>query len=258
MRRRMIDPAIWSNDKFGFLSKDARLLFIGMITIADDEGRLKSLPRYLKAKIFPYDEITENEVAKALVEGVEQKLAHSYKNGLCSYCYLCGWHEHQSIRSDIKKISTLPAPKDLQERNGAVTPTLQERNGAVTPTLPNIIEDNQYKTINISKGVKDAPHRNKYGEFQNVLLSDNDYNKLKDKFGAELPDKIETLSLAIESKGYKYKDFYATILAWDRKDNKRKQGVEDEQPPTARRKHQIKRVTESSLRAAELAKRKNQ
>ena len=36
--KRMIDAATWANEKFGELPMVARLLLIGMITIANDQG----------------------------------------------------------------------------------------------------------------------------------------------------------------------------------------------------------------------------
>ena len=60
--------------------------------------------------------------------------------------------------------------------------------------------------------------KRKYGEFNNVLLTDEEHQKLKDKFGARVPGLIEVLSTGIESKGYKYKNHYATILNWERRD----------------------------------------
>ena len=72
----------------------------------------------------------------------------------------------------------------------------------------------------------------KYGEFKNVSLSDNEYEKLKEKFGEDgAKERIETLSAAIASKGYKYKSHYATILSWDRRDLKKK-GPSGELPST--------------------------
>jgi len=59
-----------------------------------------------------------------------------------------------------------------------------------------------------------------YGQFQNVLLTDEEYAKLREKFNSSLDDMIERLSEGIASKGYKYKSHYATILSWDRKDKK--------------------------------------
>ena len=59
--------------------------------------------------------------------------------------------------------------------------------------------------------------KHKYGEYNNVLLTDEELEKLK----AEYPDyleKIENLSNYIASKGNKYKSHYATIRNWARKD----------------------------------------
>jgi hypothetical protein len=60
-----------------------------------------------------------------------------------------------------------------------------------------------------------------YGEFQNVFLADDEYHRLVARFTeAGCKERIETLSTGIQSKGYKYKDFYATILSWERNENK--------------------------------------
>ena len=66
----------------------------------------------------------------------------------------------------------------------------------------------------------DDKKKTKYGTFKNVLLSDDEYHALRDKFRAITEDKIEDLSLGIESKGYKYKSHYAAILAWERRNAK--------------------------------------
>lgn len=58
---------------------------------------------------------------------------------------------------------------------------------------------------------------NIYGEFKNVKLTDDEYNKLKER---DLLPYIEKLSSYIASKGKKYKSHYATILTWSRKDTK--------------------------------------
>lgn len=75
-------------------------------------------------------------------------------------------------------------------------------------------------TQKIKDTIQKILYKRKYGEFNNVLLTDEEYQKLKDKFGAGLSDRIENLSIGIESKGYKYKNHYATILAWDKRDRK--------------------------------------
>jgi hypothetical protein len=58
-----------------------------------------------------------------------------------------------------------------------------------------------------------------YGEFKNVFLTDENYQKLTALFNHSLPEKIETLSCYKQSTGKKYKDDYATLLNWARRDN---------------------------------------
>uniref|UniRef100_A0A6H1ZHD1 DUF1376 domain-containing protein n=1 Tax=viral metagenome TaxID=1070528 RepID=A0A6H1ZHD1_9ZZZZ len=78
-------------------------------------------------------------------------------------------------------------------------------------------------------------NKEKYGEFENVFLSDDEIKKLEEKHGEHgKTDRIEKLSSYIASKGKKYKSHYATILTWDRKNNptptvvpKKQQTVED-------------------------------
>jgi len=59
--------------------------------------------------------------------------------------------------------------------------------------------------------------KEKYGEFNNVLLTEEEYHKLEQ---ANLLPYIEKLSSYIASKGKKYKSHYATILTWSRGDKK--------------------------------------
>jgi hypothetical protein len=59
--------------------------------------------------------------------------------------------------------------------------------------------------------------KEKYGEFKNVLLTEEEYHKLEE---SNLLPYIEKLSSYIASKGKKYKSHYATILTWSRKDKK--------------------------------------
>jgi len=65
-----------------------------------------------------------------------------------------------------------------------------------------------------------------FGEFNNVLLSDEELKKLKDKTN-EWDTYIEKLSSYIASKGKRYKSHYATILSWLRKDEKEKPKEEE-------------------------------
>jgi len=54
-RARNIKPGFFVNDELGDLPPLARLLFIGLWTLADAEGRLEDKPRKIKTQILPYD-----------------------------------------------------------------------------------------------------------------------------------------------------------------------------------------------------------
>lgn len=70
-----------------------------------------------------------------------------------------------------------------------------------------------------------ARARKQYGKYKNVLLTDEELDKLK----AEYPDylqRIERLSAYMKSKGVQYDSHYATICNWAAEDaEKTKQGV---------------------------------
>lgn len=75
-----------------------------------------------------------------------------------------------------------------------------------------------------SKEIRDKNNiyitRHKYGQYSNVLLSDEDIEKLK----SEIPnyqEYIERVSEYVASSGKKYKNFLATIRNWHRKDTEK-------------------------------------
>lgn len=83
----------------------------------------------------------------------------------------------------------------------------QNQNSKTKKPIPDNIPDDK------------ADNKHKYGEFENVLLSDEEFEKLKKKFPTDYPRRIEDLSVYLKSKNKKYASHYATILAWARKNN---------------------------------------
>ena len=64
---------------------------------------------------------------------------------------------------------------------------------------------------------KSKPVKHKYGEYNNVLLTDEELDKLKAEY-IDWQDRIENLSSYVASTGKSYKSHYATIKNWARKD----------------------------------------
>lgn len=56
-RIRTIKPEFFKDEELAELSLAARMLFIGLWTLADREGRLEDRPKRIKADVFPYDDI---------------------------------------------------------------------------------------------------------------------------------------------------------------------------------------------------------
>ena len=107
-RRRMIDPEFWSDEKIGSLGRDARLLFIGMWNFADDEGIIKSRPELLKSNIFPYDDISSQDVSACLEEIKKQFLVFTYQRVGQNYAIIGNFKKHQTINKPTP--SKLPHP----------------------------------------------------------------------------------------------------------------------------------------------------
>jgi predicted phage replisome organizer len=70
---------------------------------------------------------------------------------------------------------------------------------------------------------EDKVEKHKYGEYNNVLLSDADLAKLKNEF-PDWEQRIARLSEYIASKGARYKNHLATIRSWARREKEKKNG----------------------------------
>lgn len=82
-------------------------------------------------------------------------------------------------------------------------------------------------TFNNKKEIyKEKETKHRYGEYKNVLLTDTEFDKLKEEYPTDYKDRIERLSCYIESTGKSYKNHLATIRNWDRMDKDRKKASE--------------------------------
>lgn len=82
------------------------------------------------------------------------------------------------------------------------------------------------KTAPLKSNAVPKPVRHKYGQYLNVLLSDEDMEKLVNEFPFDWQERVERLSEYIASTGKSYKNHLATIRSWARKDKERKPNKE--------------------------------
>lgn len=114
MTRRMIDTGMWSNENFAALPAMARLLQIGIINHADDQGRVKANPLYLAKEIFPYDRVTPANVAKWLDLIAANGTVTVYLVDGKQYAQLTKWWEYQSLQYAAP--SEHPTPPNWKDR----------------------------------------------------------------------------------------------------------------------------------------------
>lgn len=115
-QRRMLYTNLWQNMAFSELSDKAKLLYIGLITVADDDGRLRANSLLLRSQVFPYDEkITQQDIRKWLNEVKKGGLIDFYSIEGAYFIQHPNWHKYQSIRKELYKSSNIP-PNPTQKK----------------------------------------------------------------------------------------------------------------------------------------------
>ncbi len=78
-RNRMIKPEFWEDEKVGEMSFGARLLFIGSLNYADDEGYIRWNPEYINSSIFIYDKLSKNKIKSFMKELENLKIVEVFE-----------------------------------------------------------------------------------------------------------------------------------------------------------------------------------
>ncbi len=94
------------------------------------------------------------------------------------------------------------------------------RTAATCGELPPESNSNQNPNSNPKEKEKgaQAPTRHKHGQYNNVLLTDDEFEKLKTEFPDDWSARVDRLSEYMASTGKSYKNHLATIRSWARKD----------------------------------------
>lgn len=176
-RKRMVHPDIWTDEKFLSLkNNEARLLFIGMMNFANDEGIFKDEIISIKAQVLPLSNTKLGLIEDYISNMLELRLLEKghdidgtkllrYKN----------WHTYQKINHATPSKYTFTEEKSEPSVNTKVE--LKE-DSIKTPSQYNINKDNIIKD-NINKSAnKNLPKAKEDFSFEHIWST---YPKKKNK-----------------------------------------------------------------------------
>ena len=117
-RTRSIKPSFFTNESLADCSPLARLLFIGLWTVADREGRLEDRPRRINAELLPYDGA---DCDKLLSELASRGFIMRYEVDGNRYISIGNFAKHQHCHVK-ENASAIPAP-DLHQTSTSLAST---------------------------------------------------------------------------------------------------------------------------------------
>jgi hypothetical protein len=178
-RSRNIKPGFFTNDELAEIEPLGRLLFAGLWTIADRDGRLEDRPKKIKAEVLPYDNC---DIDSLLQELANRKFIFRYEVNGERYIQILTFNEHQNPHRN-EKPSNIPAP-DLYSTSTVQVP------------CNNNISSIQVQTNNqssIVQGMTIAPEQ----EGASSVLEEQESSKIKPSKDSgtstvQVPDKNST------------------------------------------------------------------
>lgn len=185
----------------------------------DGDGKLI---RYVGERLLPYDvkalakltNTSPDTVAVAMKTFIDIGLVSRLEGGeiyMNQIQEMVG-SETRAAESMRRLRATEKAQKQLENNSG----------NNVTESYPELLEieiDKELEIeLKIEKEIDKKQKKKKFGEFSNVLLTEQEFEKLKEKFPHDYLQRIERVSGYVASTGKSYKSHYATIISWARKD----------------------------------------
>lgn len=221
----MFAKTIIDSDAFLDMPITSQLLYFHLSMRADDDGFVNKPKSVMRMCGCKEDDLKLLFVKKFLIpfdSGVvviKHWKIHNYirKDTYTETKYK---NEKRTLETDENNAYRLTVTNSLQIRDESVTsPSTQVRLGKdrLDKDSINIYMSDSGETKTSKKSPK--PLKHKYGEYKNVLLTDDELEKIKAEY-PDWEDRIERLSSYVASTGKVYKSHYATIRNWARKEAK--------------------------------------
>lgn len=216
--KRMISKRIIESDLFIDMPLSSQALYFHLIMRADDDGFVGS-PKSVRRMVGASDDDLNLLIAKGFV--------FVFGSGVL---VLNHWNIHNTIKKDRYHPTLYRTEFEsltLNEIKEYELIQLQELKAIDC----NVYQEQEPEPEPPEKPKKEKPKRHKYGEYDNVLLSDTDMQKLQTEFPNDWQQRIERLSEYMASTGKTYKNHLATIRNWARNDAERVQKRQEQEPP---------------------------
>jgi hypothetical protein len=109
-RIRTIKPEFWADEKLAPLPPIDRLVFLGLISMADDAGRMVDSVRQLDGALFPFSDDTCGPSLDTLarLSRVRRYISESGQH----LVQIEGWEKHQKVDRPAKYVLPPPPPED--------------------------------------------------------------------------------------------------------------------------------------------------
>lgn len=221
-RSRNIKPGFFTNGELSEIDPLGRILFVGLWTIADKEGRLEDRPRTIKGKVLPFDDCDINALLNVLdKKGFIKRF--EVKNE--KYIQVINWKKHQNPHQKEAE-STIPAP-DFTEEN---TIQEQEKNvesiklSRLIPDSLNLIPDSLKQSTEIEREFegKQKISRTKkpvrYPLPENFSISENVKKWAEEKNFTCLDEHLEAFKRKAIMNSYAYADWDLAFMEAIRED----------------------------------------
>ena len=216
--RRMFAKTIIDSDAFLDMPLSTQALYFHLSMRADDDGFINN-PKKTQRMVGCGDDDLKLLIAKNFIIPFESGVV-----------VIKHWKIHNFIRSDRYKETMYQEEKSMLTLKENKAYSLGIPNDNQMDTQYRIGKDRLGKESIVEDIISDSdepeqpskskkPTKHKHGEYNNVLLTDEELDKLKAEY-LDWKERIERLSSYVASTGKKYKSHYATIRNWARNDKK--------------------------------------
>lgn len=214
--RRMFAKTIIDSDAFLEMPISARLLYYDLSMRADDDGFVNSPKKIMRMIGATNDDMNVLILRKFIIP---------FESGIVVIKH---WRIHNYIRKDTYSETPYKEEKELLEldenksyklkndisRLAVDEPSTQVRIGKDSIGKDRVDKNNILPAFEEKSSPASAKaSKHKYGEYKNVLLKDEELQKLKEEY-QNWKELIRYLDEYIEMKGYKAKSHYLCIRKW--------------------------------------------